>query len=135
MGGSRNTHSAGGRGNAKRSATRMQGCSKWLGAVPALFVLWLTWFYLPPTLPVTSLTMSDVKFWAGLGPSSWSLSLQIPASLATKDDEYLCTAMSLERRHQTIKSFVPRAKTEVVHHMILSTVSSKSRLSTNVHTC
>jgi peptidylamidoglycolate lyase len=52
-------------------------------------------------------------------PTVWRKSISVPASLAQQPDEYLCTSLPLEREYQTIQTFIPRASTEYVHHMVI----------------
>ena len=57
----------------------------------------------------------------------WTKRMMIPASVANAEDQYFCTAMSLERESQAIKSFTPRANVEFVHHMVVYTCKEEPK--------
>jgi len=57
----------------------------------------------------------------------WTKRMMIPASVATVEDQYFCTAMPLERESQAIKSFTPRANVEFVHHMVVYTCEEEPK--------
>jgi len=54
-----------------------------------------------------------------------SLSLSIPATVAEEPDSYFCTALPVGSEHQTLTKFIPKARQEVVHHMLVYACESK----------
>ena len=64
---------------------------------------------------------------------TWTQRMIVPASVATKEDQYFCTSIPLPHENQTIGGFVPRADVDFVHHMILQTCKEEPRPKNGIH--
>lgn len=64
---------------------------------------------------------------------TWTQRMIVPASVATKEDQYFCTSIPLPHENQTIGGFVPRADVDFVHHMVLQTCKEEPRPKNGIH--
>ncbi len=83
----------------------------------------------PPTPPAaggnSSSSVDGAGDWCTPPWSCSSLSLSIPATVAVEPDSYFCTSLPVESEHQTLTKFIPKARPEVVHHMLVFACESK----------
>ena len=53
------------------------------------------------------------------------LRIAIPASVAVREDDYWCTMVPVVGDYQAIKAFIPEARQEVAHHMIVNSCGAQ----------